>query len=279
MNIKSILKRLLFQLAPGELTKAVTKAYYLKRIRSYSEEGEWGAHERDMEIVKYLVASGDSVIDVGANFGFYTVFLSNLVGGQGHIHSVEPIPLTHEILSNNVKRLSLPNVKLYDCAISEKDGSGTMVIPKWSGSGGQNFYQASVQSGIAVSGQLQEVSVNLRSLDSLFSDHQNTFTFVKVDVEGHELQVISGAIAFIRQSKPALLVEVSKNPDDWQSPAHVLFDLLKKEGYDAYWYDGAVLKRRLSGDQSVNYFFLTQRHLAQFKVAAQGVGTPEIRTV
>lgn len=276
MNIKSLLKRLLFQIAPGGLTTAVLKAYYLKRLRSYSEAGEWEQNERDMGIVRYLVAPGDSVIDVGANFGFYTVFLSALVGKQGHIHSVEPIPLTHEILSNNVRSLLLTNVRLYDCAISEKDGAGTMVIPKWPGSGGDNFYQASVQSGEFVNGHFQEVRVNLKSLDSLFKDHQRAVSFVKIDVEGHELQVIRGAKALISRSKPALLVEVSQNPDDKQSSAHVLFDILINEGYDGYWYDGTMLKRRSSGDQSINYFFLTQSHLAQIKTANQGVIASEM---
>lgn len=270
MNVKSTLKRLLFQVAPYGFTKSVLKAYYFKRIKSYQKNGGWESNERDMDIVKYLVASGDSVIDVGANFGFYTLFLSNLVGNQGQVSSFEPIPLTYEILSNNVKRLSLLNVKLFDYAISEQEGPGTMVIPKWSDSGGENFYQARIRSGEAASGQLQEVRVNLKSLDSLFVDHQRTVAFVKIDVEGHELQVIEGARTLISRSMPALLVEVSSNPDDRQSSAFALFNLLREEGYDAYWYDGATFKHRSSGDQSVNYFFLTRSQLVRFKAAAQG---------
>jgi FkbM family methyltransferase len=270
MNVKPMLKRLFFQLTPQGIRTAVLEKYYLSRLKSYSKNGMWESIERDMEIVKYFVASGDSVIDVGANFGFYTVFLSNLAGDKGNVYSFEPIPLTYEILSNNVRSLSLANVKAFGCAISEKDGPGVMVIPKWSASGGENFYQASIQTDKRVGGQFREVQVCLKKLDSLFYGHERKIAFVKIDVEGHELQVIEGAKSLISQSKPVLLIEIWGSPDDQQSSAFALFEQLKREGYDAYWYDGIKFRHRSSGDRSVNYFFLTKDQLGQLMRAAEG---------
>ncbi len=270
MKGKPVLKRLFFKLMP-EWVKAFTlKSYYLRALKSYLKTEMWESYENDMAIVKYFVASGETVIDVGANFGFYSTFLSKLVGKEGEVFSFEPIPLTYEILSNNVRRLSLANVKAFEYAISERDCSDVMVIPKWSASGGENFYQAHIRSENTMGGHLREVQVGLRKLDSLFYGNQKRISFVKIDVEGHELQVIEGAKSLISQSKPALLIEIWGSLDNVECSAFVLFELLKKDGYDAYWYDGAILRRRSPGDNSINYFFLTKDHLVHFMRATKG---------
>lgn len=255
---------------PDGAIKVLLKWYYLRRLKAYIRSGEWEQIERDMEIVKHFIVPGDSVVDIGANFGFYTAFLSDIAGDRGTVYSFEPIPLTFEVLSNNVQCLSLANVKTFNYAISEKDGSGVMVIPKWSASGDENFYQASVRTTATENDQFREVQVGLKKLDTFFSGHEKRITFIKIDVEGHELHVVEGAKSVINRYKPVLLIEVSGNPDDHQSSAFALCELLKKEDYEAYWYDGHKVKRRSVGEQSVNYFFLTEDHLIQLESAAKG---------
>jgi FkbM family methyltransferase len=274
MNLKSIAKRLFFRWAPAAAIKFLLKRYYLRRLKAYSGSGEWERIERDMEIVKHFVASGDSVVDVGANFGFYTAFLSILAGERGVVYSFEPIPLTFEILSHNVQALPLANVKAFNYAISEKDGSGVMVIPSWSASGGENFYQASIRTAKTEDDRFKQVQVGLKKLDSLFSGHEKRIGFIKIDVEGHELQVVEGARSVISRYKPALYIEISDNPDDRQSSAFTIFSHLEKDGYEPYWYDGQKVKRRVSGDRSVNYFFLTQDHCIQLERSGAKIALP-----
>jgi len=74
-----------------------------------------------------------------------------------------------------------------------------------------------------------------------------------------------GAVNLIRSSKPAWHVEISADPDERHSPAEQTVCLLKNEGYEVYWFDGASLRRRRRGDRSVNYFFLTDQHLKAFE--------------
>ena len=57
----------------------------------------------------------------------------------GRRHSIEPIPVTFEILRANVRRLRLSNVVLMNCAISDVNGFATMEIPLWE-AGGENLY-------------------------------------------------------------------------------------------------------------------------------------------
>lgn len=270
MNVKWVLKGIVLKCMPEKVRKHLLKVYYLRALKSYLKNRLWESYENDMAIVKGIVTRGDSVIDIGANFGVYSALLSKLTGEDGEVFSFEPIPLTYEILLNNVQKLSLVNVKTFEYAISEKDGSGVMVIPKWSVSGNENFYQASLRSQSTIEETLREVQVGLRKLDSLFRGHLKRIAFIKIDVEGHELQVIEGAKLLISQSRPVLLIEVSGSPDNVGCSAFTLFEQLKKEGYSAYWYDGVTLKRRSPHDNSINYFFFTTDQLADFMAVNKG---------
>jgi FkbM family methyltransferase len=171
------------------------------------------------------------------------------------VYSVEPIPLTFEILSNGVRKLSLNNVRLFNCGISDKDGSGIMEIPTYE-SGGENFYQARIIKEKKSDPSFRDCAVVLKSLDSLSSTKKNV-CFIKIDVEGHELEVIKGAKQLIERFMPPMLIEISGNPDEINTSASRLFGLLNEKGYSPYWYDGAKLNKRNHGDKSVNYFFLT----------------------
>jgi FkbM family methyltransferase len=206
-----------------------------------------------------LINNGDLVLDIGANIGGYTKYLSELVGTEGRVFSIEPVPITYEILSSNVKKLKLKNVELMNCAISDRNARVELDIPKYA-SGLENYYQARIVENPEVTRHTR-VSVDSKRLDTIFSHLRGKVSFIKCDVEGHELKVIKGAADLIRNSEPALYFEISSNPDDPHSPAFEAFRLLKREGYEAYQYDGQCLKRRTSGDYRVNYFFLKGKHI------------------
>lgn len=265
MNLKAILKTLIIKSTPDIFWQRLLKLYYLYRLKSYSEDSRILNKEPELSIISHLIKPGDRAIDIGANFGFYTLFLSKFVGKYGYVYSIEPIPLTFEILLNNVTKLVLNNVRTFNCAISDKNNYAIMEIPKYS-SGGENFYQARIVGNARHDSSLRQFAVDLKSLDSLLGHLTEHIAFIKIDVEGHELQVINGAKQIINYSKPSLFIEISGNPDDNESSAFKLFDQLNSEGYSCYWCDGTKLRRRTCGDKSVNYFFLTDDQLRQFTI-------------
>ena len=179
---------------------------------------------------------------------------------SGRVYSVEPIPLSFEILRSNVQRWGLKNVELINCAISDINGHVTMEVPLYE-SGGENFYGAHIVTKEVRHLPLRKVVVPSATIDSLFSELDSVIYFIKCDVEGHELSCIRGAIQTIGNFKPAWLIEISGDPDDENSPAHGTFDVLLGNGYEAYWFDGTTLRVRRSTERSVNYFFLTDEHL------------------
>jgi FkbM family methyltransferase len=246
-------KRFALRFLPDRLLQKLKKIHYAKALRAASEGGE-----PDLKVVRHLVGPGSHVIDVGANFGLYTRFLSELVDVDGRVYSIEPIPLTYEILTSNLKRLKLRNVEPFNLAISQDEGDVRMEIPHYA-SGGENFYEARIVTATAPSA-LRTVRVESRPLDALFG-HLRNIDFIKCDIEGHELACLRGAASILRKVKPAWLIEISGNPDDGKSAANEVFRMLGESGYTSMWFDGLHLRQRERGDRSLNYFFLTRRHM------------------
>lgn len=255
MDIMKKLKGSILGILPPSLLFNLKKIHYVRSLNKFSEKDE-----PDFTVVKDLVKPGDHVVDIGANVGWYTKMLSHLVGDQGQVYSIEPVPTTFELLSFCVNKIGLINVTLFNSGISEEDGSATMEVPRYEG-GGDNFYQAQIVNKGNVDRSLKRYEVTLKSLDTLFSDSTHSISFVKCDVEGHELQVVKGARKVLTQFKPVWLIEVSGDPDNEDSHSSHLFSIFKEAGYEAWWYDRKQLKKRLPGDKSVNYFFLTDNHI------------------
>lgn len=252
--IKNMLKKVLLKSLPDPVIQLIKKLYYPLVLKSLQERDE-----RDFTVVKYLVEPGNVVLDIGANIGVYTKYLSDLVGDSGKVYSIEPVPSTFEILSSNVKRLGLKNVNLINCAVSETNGTVTMQIPLYD-SGWENYHQAAIVDTKSL-GTLRMVEVKSKTIDSLMADLLCNISFIKCDVEGHELPCIKGAINVLKNHKPAWLIEISGNPDEPYSSSHELFHLLAEQGYEAWWFDGTRLNKRQVGDRSVNFFFLNQKQL------------------
>lgn len=116
--------KLLTRILSPESFMKLAKFHYARLLKHFSEE-----QEQDLKIVRYIISAGDYIVDVGANIGVYTKFLSNWVGKTGSVYSIEPIPSTYDVLTFNIKHLHLDNVKPVNCAISESNGHVVMDIP------------------------------------------------------------------------------------------------------------------------------------------------------
>lgn len=251
----SFIKKLAWQLLPHPVLLWGKKQYY-----AYAVPRFW---EAEVEPIKCFIRPGDSVIDLGANIGWYTAVLSGLVGERGKVYAVEPIPGTFTLLTSVIKKLGLTNVVSFNCAVSDSDGSAVMEIPKHEYGGG-NYYMAQIVSGTSSEPSLERFEVPLRSLDSLLPGQLSEgVTFVKCDVEGHELAVLRGASQFFEKVKPAMMIEVTGTAKIQDAPNNEFYSIMSGYGYVPYWFDGEYLRKRMKGQWSVNYFFLQATHLPQ----------------
>ncbi len=253
-----LLKSLMLRALPDLLLFQAKRLHYPGVVRGYRPP--------HAAVLRALVAPGDHVVDIGANVGWYTRALSELVGPDGRVFSVEPVPPTFALLSHCVRRLGLRNVELFNCAMSDRPGSAVMEVPRYL-EGGENFYTARIVSDPRDDARLRAFQVAVSSIDALLAPRLRRMTFVKCDVEGHELAVVRGALATLARWKPALLIEVSGDPDDPRSTAHAVIAQLVELGYGAYRFDGQGLARRRAGQRAVDYFFLNEEQVVRLRRA------------
>jgi FkbM family methyltransferase len=142
------------------------------------------------ETIHRLVDSGDVVVDVGANVGYLTSLGAVRAGQSGRVIAVEPHPAVFELLRSNAESWSgnptAAPVELHRLALSNHTGVGAIVTgPHFE----SNMGLARLAEGDAEGEQSHEVE--LRRLDELID--QTSVGLLKVDVEGHEAEVLAGA--------------------------------------------------------------------------------------
>jgi FkbM family methyltransferase len=149
-----------------------------------------------------LIPAGNRAIDIGANEGLYTYKLSQICD---HVESFEPQPVCADIISAYANRVS-KKIIVHNCALSNFHGNSNLHIPVIHGR-----LRSSRATGLASLSEqeheCEKISVPVRTLDEY---HFSDVTFIKIDVEGHERQVLEGAIETIIREKPILLVEIEQ---------------------------------------------------------------------
>lgn len=167
------------------------------RYRWLIATDRFGPEEPEQDRLTEWVGPGDWVIDVGANIGTYAIAFSRLVGPEGRIIALEPVPTTFRLLTANVGALPTHNITLLNIAASDRLTCVSMNVPTLD-SGLDNLYQ----SRIVEEGSL---SVLTFPLDSFGIDRP--IRLIKVDVEGHEMKVLRGASRLIERDRPILILE------------------------------------------------------------------------
>lgn len=249
-RLKSALKRNV----PDSAVHALKKVYYPWLLKRFPES-RWPLSA----VVKHLVQPGDLVIDAGANIGYVTLLLSSWVGLEGKVVSFEPVPQTFELLSHNLRRLKLKNVTAINLGLSSESGTVRMRIPS-DKDGSGNYYEASIVDAHRDQETGVSTMVEVGRLDSFLPVIPRRLSFIKVDVEGHELEVLQGGEMILRSVKPALLVEISGDPDMAGSKTQKLFNLLAGMEYKAYLLKNGVLQERIHGEIPGDSFFLQEIH-------------------
>jgi FkbM family methyltransferase len=146
------------------------------------------------ETLHRLIDRADLVVDVGANVGYLTSLAAVRAGGPGRVVAVEPHPAVFELLKANVESWSgdLAPVELHRLALSNRAGQGAIVSgPLFE----HNMGLAKLREA-GDDGQLSH-QVEVRRLDELLD--QTPVGLLKVDVEGHETEVLSGAQALLER--------------------------------------------------------------------------------
>lgn len=163
---------------------------------------------------------GTEIIDIGANIGYNTLLFSD----YGPVVSFEPV--YHDIVNLNVKNNSLRYpVQVIPCALSDEKTIKKIHIPGHTGEsdtrinyGWTGFHHTDDTKSVGTG-----VDVTCERLDDIYT---GVPSFIKIDVEGHELLVLRGATETIKKHKPTIIIEIHGFSED--SDVH---QYLKSLGY------------------------------------------------
>ncbi len=209
----------------GALMYPVNDSFVGRALDLY---GEWC--ESEIELFASLLAPGDVVVDVGANIGTHTVFFGKHVGPKGRVVAIEPQRFVHGLLVANVAANGLANVECLLAAASDEEG--TVAIPVVNPRQACNFGAIGV-AGAARSGGTE--AVRATTIDALALER---CSLVKVDVEGLETLVLSGAARTIARLQPILFVE-----NNTVERSGEVIRAVTALGYRTYWHIAPYYRR------------------------------------
>jgi FkbM family methyltransferase len=204
------------------------KGYYIIISRVYTSFTANGFLKKKYPELFYLekIIKPEFVcIDIGANMGYYSTFLSRLAGSSGKVYSVEPVPLFIDILKLNLKATRINNVKVLPYALGEKNGvikMGTPVVD------GLIHHGMTKVASLSDEKYAQQYEVEMKVPDELFSNLQR-LDFIKCDIEGYEFFVFSNMMKTISRFFPLIQTELNDAEGRWK-----VVSLLASSGYSAY---------------------------------------------
>jgi FkbM family methyltransferase len=183
-----------------------------------------GVFEKESkELIEDLVHPGMVVADIGANFGYYTLPMSKLVGPQGYVYAFEPVDRYRHRLLEHIKLNNIINVEVSNYALSNASGHGQINIGECSGT----FHWCAPQKPEFTQ------KVILTTLDTYIEKREiNKLDFIKVDLDGHETFFLEGAKNTLLKYKPIVLIESSQmNLHEAGSAAWELVDMIEDLNY------------------------------------------------
>ena len=214
-------------------------------------------YEKELSIIDHFKDKSKDAIDVGVYRGVYSYKLSKEFN---QIHSFEPNPLLFPYLNRYLTKI-IPNMTLYNYALSNKNELTNLKIPHRGKSIFKNNFEEIYKLGCATIHEtnnfekFNNYEVECKKLDDVIKDKE--ISFIKIDVEGHELSVIEGANNIINKYKPTLLVEIEEKHT--KKPILNTINQIKEFGYKVYFFKNKQMKEILDNDipnEERNFIFI-----------------------
>lgn len=183
-----------------------------------------GIYEQETtRFISSKIEPGMTILDIGADIGYYTILFAKHVGSKGQVYAFEPIPRAKWYLDKNILMNGLDNVKTFGFALFDKPGNAYLEDP---------FTKSKINpSKQSLSGN--DIQVEMKMFDEWkLKEGINNIDLVKLDVEGAELNILQGMKNTLQSQHPKILIEV--HPRQLKtfgfSPPDVI-EFLSKFGY------------------------------------------------
>ncbi len=223
----------------------------------------YGTHDERYVVTKLLkiIKPGDICWDIGANIGFYTCLLASQVKDRGAVLAFEPAVRTCDYLQENVSLNEFTNVTVVNKGLGENREQRQLY-----------YSEAALAEGTASlkypNGRTASERVTLDTIDNLIGKLPMP-DFIKIDVEGYQLEVLRGGERFLKTHAPLLMAELKDvgetNRDDFCEIEKYITDL----GYSLYEIEKYALKRctHISDSKRRNFFLANEDSPAFQRIA------------
>jgi FkbM family methyltransferase len=174
--------------------------------------------ENDEHFLELYLKPGNTFVDIGANIGVLTLKGSTLVGDTGRVFSIEPHPVTFKYLTGNIELNRFRNIQTFNCAVGAQ-----REVAHFS----DKLLDA--QNHIVQDGGIQ---VTTETLDDLLADRIAAIDLLKIDVEGYEKYVVSGAEKILRKAKCVYFESYQPNFDIFNYKTGDLIKMFLDRGFE-----------------------------------------------
>lgn len=212
------------------------------RLLARAHRYRWKLNRPEIARMLGAIPRGGSAIDIGAHKGAYSYWMCKGVGPTGRVVSVEPQEAVALGLAASLGSIGAGQATVLHAAASVTPGAGTINIPRDSTHGAS-------MGALAADRVVDAVPVRLVTVDELVEiNGLDRLEFIKIDAEGHELEIVRGGLASLERFRPALLIESEARAHEPGALSHLdeLDGLLRPLGYAGSFNDG---KRWLGIDQ------------------------------
>ena len=209
--------------------KLLPKKYQFKKRIKRSIKN---LNEPEIEIIKNLINQGTDSIDVGVYRGVHSYEMSKY---SMNVHSFEANPIIYNDLIDTLPLIK-KNIRIYNFALSDKNGEAKMKIPIRDKSANKKNYEEYFKMGLATIHEnnnfdnFEEFKVISKKIDDI--KFENKISFIKIDVEGHEMEVIKGGLDLIKKFKPNMMIEITEKYS--KRPIQETINFISSLGYTVF---------------------------------------------
>ena len=204
----------------GSIKKNITSYFLLKKC-------EFGDYDEINTINKFSENNKIFFVDCGCNYGFYSFYVAS-ISKKNFVLSIEASKKTSAYFLRNNEINKFNNIEFFNKAVSKKDNEEM----KFNES--ENDWESSLSHSEFTSSKVEKVKTV--KLDTLLESYnlKGFSLFIKLDIEGHEVQAIQGALKIIEKYSPIIIIEFSKFIFNKKENFEYLKLFLTKYDYEIY---------------------------------------------
>ncbi len=244
---KNIINSVVNFFKPDFVTVNGNKIFIDKDDRVISLElllsGKW--EEFEASLFEKNIHLGDTVIDIGAHIGYYTLIAAKKVGPTGKVYAFEPLLKNFKLLKKNVQVNGYINVIAVNKAVSNRNGTSKLFLSREDNFGDQRIYDPE--------GNRSSITIGTVRLDSYFKNKDQKINMIKMDIQGAEVKALTGAQAILRKNNHLKLFTEfwPKGLRQCGSSGQQYLDLLRKYNFKLFEINSGLKKVSVLSVQKV----------------------------